>query len=256
VQKTTTRDSQSRCRWDALTSTLPHRPHNLRIGYITAVVSKDCDTKIRFSTGVSAEPDHQLFSQHRNHGVDIIFTLGHREKTVCAGTLLAVPPPGDPERGPLARSRAGAIVRAAHGLHPVGNHRCRCAAELAGATGAREPDRGAPSSPNNKTRRRSRVVAPVALAPEPPKPERRGTGRGFPCGNSLHLFVQLQFARDQFRFARRERRSFCGPVLLHDHRVVAMVLAEAQALSAGAEETAVGSGIPAPQAPKAKQFSI
>jgi hypothetical protein len=35
-------------------------------------------------------------------------------------------------------SRASAIVRPAHGLHPVRNHRCRRPAELAGATGAAE----------------------------------------------------------------------------------------------------------------------
>ena len=38
----------------------------------------------------------------------------------------------------MARSRASAIVRPAHGLHPVRNHRCRRPAELAGATGAAE----------------------------------------------------------------------------------------------------------------------
>jgi hypothetical protein len=49
---------------------------------------------------------------------------------------LAVPPPGDPERRPVARSRASAIVRPTHGLHPLRNH--RCPAELARATGAAE----------------------------------------------------------------------------------------------------------------------
>jgi hypothetical protein len=46
--------------------------------------------------------------------------------------------PGDPERRPVARSRAGAIVWAAHGVHPVRHHRCRHPAELAGATGRAE----------------------------------------------------------------------------------------------------------------------
>jgi putative tryptophan/tyrosine transport system substrate-binding protein len=32
---------------------------------------------------------------------------------------VAVPPPDDPERGPVAQHRAGAIVRATHGVHPV-----------------------------------------------------------------------------------------------------------------------------------------
>jgi hypothetical protein len=36
----------------------------------------------------------------------------------------------------MARSRASAIARPAHGLHPVRHHRCRRPAELAGATGA------------------------------------------------------------------------------------------------------------------------
>jgi hypothetical protein len=38
----------------------------------------------------------------------------------------------------VARSRASAIVRPAHGLHPVWHRRCRCHTELAGATGAAE----------------------------------------------------------------------------------------------------------------------
>jgi hypothetical protein len=52
--------------------------------------------------------------------------------------VLAVPPPGDHERGPVARSRASAIVRPPHGLHPLRHHRCRRPAELAAATGAAE----------------------------------------------------------------------------------------------------------------------
>jgi hypothetical protein len=58
-----------------------------------------------------------------------------QRRTVARSVVLAVPPPGDPERGQLARRRASAIVRPAHGLHPVRHHRCGCAAELARATG-------------------------------------------------------------------------------------------------------------------------
>jgi hypothetical protein len=47
---------------------------------------------------------------------------------------------------PVARSRASASVRPAHGVHRVRHHRCRRAAELAGATGAGEPDRRAMAS--------------------------------------------------------------------------------------------------------------
>jgi hypothetical protein len=49
--------------------------------------------------------------------------------------LLAVPPPGDLERGPVARSRASSDVRAAHGVHPVRHHWCRRPAELVRAAG-------------------------------------------------------------------------------------------------------------------------
>jgi hypothetical protein len=59
-------------------------------------------------------------------------------RAVARRVLLAVPPPGDPERRPLARSRAGADIRLPHGVHPVRNHRCRCPAELARATGGAE----------------------------------------------------------------------------------------------------------------------
>jgi hypothetical protein len=47
------------------------------------------------------------------------------------------------ERRPVARSRAGADVRAAHGVHPMRHHRRRRAAELAGTAAARVPDRAA-----------------------------------------------------------------------------------------------------------------
>jgi hypothetical protein len=36
-----------------------------------------------------------------------------------------------------------ADIRPTHGVHPLRNHRCRRAAELAGTATAREPDRGA-----------------------------------------------------------------------------------------------------------------
>jgi hypothetical protein len=42
-----------------------------------------------------------------------------QRRALARCVLLAVPPPGDLERGPLARPRAGAIVRPAHGVHPV-----------------------------------------------------------------------------------------------------------------------------------------
>jgi hypothetical protein len=66
-----------------------------------------------------------------------------QRRAVARRVLLAVPPPGDPERRSVARSRISAIVWPTHGVHPVRNHRCRCPAELAGATGAGEPDRRA-----------------------------------------------------------------------------------------------------------------
>jgi hypothetical protein len=56
--------------------------------------------------------------------------------------MLAVPPSGDLERGPVARSRAGAIIWATYGVHLLRNHWCRRPAELAGTATAREPDRG------------------------------------------------------------------------------------------------------------------
>jgi hypothetical protein len=61
-----------------------------------------------------------------------------QRRAVPGGVILAVPPPDDPERGPVARSRASASVRPAHGLHPLRHRRCRRPAELAGATGAAE----------------------------------------------------------------------------------------------------------------------
>jgi hypothetical protein len=48
---------------------------------------------------------------------------------------------GPPERGQPARSRAGADVRAAHGVHTLRDHRRRRPPELARAAGAREPER-------------------------------------------------------------------------------------------------------------------
>jgi hypothetical protein len=57
---------------------------------------------------------------------------------IARRVVLTVPPPGDLERRSLARSRAGADIRPAHGLHPLRNHRCRRPAELAGPTGAAE----------------------------------------------------------------------------------------------------------------------
>jgi hypothetical protein len=66
-----------------------------------------------------------------------------QRRAVARCVLLAVPPPGDLERRPVARPRAGADIRAAHGLHPVRHRRCRRPAELAGTATAGEPDRGA-----------------------------------------------------------------------------------------------------------------
>jgi hypothetical protein len=43
----------------------------------------------------------------------------------------------------LARPHGGADVRAANGVHPLRNHRCRRPAELTGAAGARDADGGA-----------------------------------------------------------------------------------------------------------------
>jgi hypothetical protein len=59
-------------------------------------------------------------------------------RAVARRVLLAVPPPGNPERRSVARSRAGADIRPAYGVHPLRNHRCRRSAELARATGAAE----------------------------------------------------------------------------------------------------------------------
>jgi hypothetical protein len=61
-----------------------------------------------------------------------------QRRAVGRRVLLAVPPSDDLERGPVTRSRASAIVRPTHGVHPVRHHRCRRAAELARATSAAE----------------------------------------------------------------------------------------------------------------------
>jgi hypothetical protein len=74
---------------------------------------------------------------------------------------ITVPPPGEPERGPLARSRAGTDIRTAHGLHPVPNHRCRCPTELAGTAAAREPNRRAMAM----SREQRRALRLLAAAP-------------------------------------------------------------------------------------------
>jgi hypothetical protein len=85
---------------------------------------------------------HEYPLRHDDHTTTISGWPAHdpwqharQQRAVARSVLLAVPPPGDPERRPLGRSRASAIVRTAHGLHPVRHHRCRCPAELAGATG-------------------------------------------------------------------------------------------------------------------------
>ena len=64
-------------------------------------------------------------------------TLGNMRANGVGRSMcrLAVPPPDDLERRAVARSRASAIVRPAHGLHPVRHHRRRRPAELAGAPG-------------------------------------------------------------------------------------------------------------------------
>jgi hypothetical protein len=66
-----------------------------------------------------------------------------QRRAVDRSVLLAVPPPCDLERGPVARSRASASIRSAHGVHPARYHWCRRLSELAGTATAREPDRGA-----------------------------------------------------------------------------------------------------------------
>jgi hypothetical protein len=72
-------------------------------------------------------------------------TLGQhaRQRRAVARRVVLAVPRCHPERGPLAQSHAGAIVRAAHGVHEMRNHRCRRPAELEGTATAREPDRGA-----------------------------------------------------------------------------------------------------------------
>jgi hypothetical protein len=65
-----------------------------------------------------------------------------QRRAVARCVVLAVPLPADHERRPMARSRSSAIVRPAHGVHPV-----RQLVLMHGRTGttatAREPDRGA-----------------------------------------------------------------------------------------------------------------
>jgi hypothetical protein len=78
------------------------------------------------TTTISGRPAHDP----RQHA--------RQRRAVARGVVLAVPPPGDPERRPVARSHASAIVRPAHGVHPVRHRRCRRPAELAGTTGAAE----------------------------------------------------------------------------------------------------------------------
>jgi hypothetical protein len=70
--------------------------------------------------------------------------------------------PGDPERRSLARSCASAVVRPAHGLHPLRHHRCRRPAELAGATGAAERGWHRAMALSRDQRRALRVAGRVA----------------------------------------------------------------------------------------------
>jgi hypothetical protein len=65
-------------------------------------------------------------------------SYARKRLAVALRVLLAVPPPCDLERRPLARSRASASVRPAHGLRSLRHYRCRRPAELARATGAAE----------------------------------------------------------------------------------------------------------------------
>jgi hypothetical protein len=61
---------------------------------------------------------------------------GVRSLDVCCWV-----PPGDPKRGAVVRRRASADVRTAHGAHALRDHRRGRAAPMAGAVGARDPDR-------------------------------------------------------------------------------------------------------------------
>jgi hypothetical protein len=49
------------------------------------------------------------------------------------------------------RRRRGAELRAAHGVHQLGDHRCRRSAELEGTAAPGEPDRGAVAVHNDAT---------------------------------------------------------------------------------------------------------
>jgi hypothetical protein len=66
-----------------------------------------------------------------------------QRRAVARRVMLAVPPPCDLERGPVARSCVSASIWATHGVHALRHHWCRRPAELAGTATAREPDRGA-----------------------------------------------------------------------------------------------------------------
>jgi hypothetical protein len=77
---------------------------------------------------------------------------------VARGVVSAVPPRSSAQRRSLARPHAGADVRSANGVHPVRDHRCRCPAELAGATGAGEPDQRAMAMSRDQ-RRALRLLA-------------------------------------------------------------------------------------------------
>jgi hypothetical protein len=95
-------------------------------------------------------------------------TLGQharQRRAVARGVVLTVPPPGDSERRPLARSRAGADIRPAHGLRPLRNHRCRRPTELAGTATAREPDRRAMAVSPQRGAEQHRALRLLAGAP-------------------------------------------------------------------------------------------
>jgi hypothetical protein len=96
-----------------------------------------------FPDGARAAYNRRMAARHLNEPIEPM-TLGNmrangvRSLDVCCWGM---PPPGDPERRPVARSRGGADVRSAHGVHAMRHDRRRRAAELAGAAAAREPDR-------------------------------------------------------------------------------------------------------------------
>jgi hypothetical protein len=100
--------------------------------------------------------------------------LGFRVRTspspVPAADCPIVPCPG-PAPCPVTRTDRnlpsadpwpGHVPVAAHGLHRLRNHRCRRPAELAGATGAGEPDRGAMAV----SREQRRALRLLAAAPK------------------------------------------------------------------------------------------